>query len=164
MAYGVSQTLAEALGDNGITLAGGFRFSPIFLVLATFMIIFAFHCFAVAFSLSKRVHASDIIKHDGFSDYNVHGVMIHGLESTKNLKKESKKFFLIAVSVVFVEIIMNMSYFVTELGDDIIGMVKAILAALIPTALLIMETNMVANTKFEIKIKEELLEKVDKDY
>ena len=54
--------------------------------------------------------------------------------------------------------------FIAELGDDIFGMIKAVLAALIPTALLIMETNMVANTKFEIKIKEELLEEVDKDY
>lgn len=164
LAYGVSQTLAEALSDPGITLAGGFRFSPIFLALSTFMIIFAFHCFAVAFSITKRVFASNVIKQDGFSDYNVHGVMIHGVESTKNLKKESKKFFFIAVAVVFVEITMNMSYFLSELGDDVIGMVKAIFAALIPTALLIMETNMVANTKFEIKIREELMEKVDKDY
>ena len=164
LAYGVSQTLAEALGDSGIKLGSGFSFSPIFLSLATFMIIFAFHCFAVSFSITKRIYASNIIKQDGFSDYNVHGVTIHGVESTKNLKKEAKKFLLIAVSVVFVEIIMNMSYFVTELGDDVIGMIKAILAALIPTALLIMETNMVANTKFELRIREELLEKVDKDY
>jgi len=166
LAYGVSQTLAECFPEAAgfIRFSEGFKVSPIFLTLATLMIIFAFHCFAVAFSTTKRVYASNVIKQDGFSDYNVHGVVIHGVESTKNLKKESKKFLIIAIGVVFVEITMNMSYFIGVMGGNIQGMVLSFLCALIPTALLIMETNMVANTKFEIKIREELIEKVDKDY
>ena len=165
LAYGVSQTLAgyfpEAAGFISITQA--FRISPVFLTLATLMIIFAFHCFTVSFYTNKRVFASNIIKQDGFNDYNIHGVTIHGVESTKNLQKEAKKYFLIAVCVVFVEIIMNMSYFVKD-ADDMQSIVLALLAALIPTILLIIETNMAASTKFKINLKEELLDKTDKEY
>lgn len=165
LAYGVSQTLAgyfpEAAGFISITQA--FRISPVFLTLATLMIIFAFHCFTVSFYTNKRVFASNIIKQDGFNDYNVHGVTIHGIESTKNLQKEAKKYFLIAICVVFVEVIMNMSYFIKD-ADDMQSIVLALLAALIPTILLIIETNMAASTKFKISIQEELLDKTDKEY
>ena len=44
------------------------------------------------------------------------------------------------------------------------GMVLSFVGAMLPTAILIMETTMLGNTKFEIIIREELLEKVDKDY
>ena len=138
--------------------------SPIFLALAVFMIVFAFHCFATSFATTKRVLASNVIKQDGFSDYNVHGVVLHGVESSKNLKKEAKKFFLIALAVVFIEITMNVSYFIGVMGGDVMGMVLSFIAALLPTAILIMETTMLGNTKFEIIIREELLEKVDKDF
>ncbi len=165
LAYGVSQTLAgyfpEAAGFINITQT--FRISPIFLTLATLMIVFAFHCFAISFFTTKKIHASNVIKQDGFSDYNSHGVMIYGVESTKNLQKESKKFFLIASGVVIVEILMNMSYFVKD-AENMQSILMALLSALIPTALLIMETNMVADTFFKINTREELLEKVDKDY
>ena len=166
LAYGVSQTLAECFPEAAgfIRLAEGFKLSPVFLTLASLMIIFAFHCFAVSFALSKRVNASNVIKQDGFSDYNVHGVMIHGVESTNSIKKEAKKFLFIAIGVVFVEITMNMSYFIGVMGGNVQGMILSLLCALIPTALLIMETNMAANTKFELKIREDLIEKVDKDY
>ena len=129
-----------------------------------FMIIFAFHCFATSFATSKRVAASNVIKQDGFSDYNVHGVIIHGVESSKNLKREAKKFFIIAVCVVFIEISMNASYFIGVMGGDVMGMILSFIAALLPTAILIMETTMLGNTKFEIIIREELMEKVDKDF
>lgn len=166
LAYGVSQTLAECFPEAAgwIRLAEGFKFSPIFLALAVFMIVFAFHCFATSFATTKRVLASNVIKQDGFSDYNVHGVVLHGVESSKNLKKEAKKFFLIALAVVFIEITMNVSYFIGVMGGDVMGMVLSFVAALLPTAILIMETTMLGNTKFEIIIREELLEKVDKDF
>lgn len=166
LAYGVSQTLAECFPEAAgwIRLAEGFKFSPIFLALAMFMIIFAFHCFATSFATSKRVAASNVIKQDGFSDYNVHGVIIHGVESSKNLKREAKKFLVIAICVVFIEITMNASYFIGVMGGDVMGMILSFIAALLPTAILIMETTMLGNTKYEIIIREELMEKVDKDF
>ena len=166
LAYGVSQTLAECFPEAAgwIRLAEGFKFSPIFLALAVFMIVFAFHCFATSFATTKRLYASNVIKQDGFSDYNVHGVVLHGVESSKNLKKEAKKFFIIALCVVFIEITMNVSYFIGVMGGDVMGMILSFVGALLPTAILIMETTMLGNTKFEIIIREELLEKVDKDY
>ena len=166
LAYGVSQTLAECFPEAAgwIRLAEGFKFSPIFLALAMFMIIFAFHCFATSFAITKRVNASNVIKQDGFSDYNVHGVILHGVESSKNLKKEAKKFFIIALCVVFIEISMNASYFIGVMGGDVMGMILSFIAALLPTAILIMETTMLGNTKFEIIIREDLMEKIDKDF
>ena len=166
LAYGVSQTLAECFSEAAawIRLSAGFKFSPIFLTLATLMIVFAFHCFATSFATTKRIYASNVIKEDGFSDYNIHGVNIYGVESTKNIKKEAKKFLLIAIAVIGIEITMNVSYFVGEMGRDIQGMILSMIAALVPTAILIMETTMLGNTKFEIIQKEELLQKVDKNY
>ena len=128
------------------------------------MIIFAFHCFSTSFATMKRVYASNVIKQDGFSDYNVHGVILHGVESSKNLKRESKKFFIIALCVVFIEVTMNVSYFMGVMGGDIMGIIISFIAALVPTSLLIAETTMLGNTKFDIIIREELLEKVDKDF
>ncbi len=166
LAYGVSQTLAEFFPEAAawIRFSAGFKISPVFLTLASLMIIFAFHCFSTSFATTKRVHASNVIREDGFSDYNIHGVNIHGVESSKNLKKEAKKFFLIALAVVIIEMSMNVSYFVGVMGGDVMGILLSFIAALVPTAILIMETNMLGNTKFDIIIKEELLEKVDKDY
>lgn len=166
LAYGVSQTLAECFPEAAawIRVSSGFKFSPIFLVLASFMIVFAFHCFATSFATSKRLNAANAIKQDGFSDYFVHGVVLHGVESCKNLKKEAKKFFFIALTIVFIEITMNVSYFIAVMGGDVMGMVLSFISASVPTAILIAETTMLGNTKYEIIIREELLEKVDKDY
>ena len=166
LAYGVSQTLAECFPEAAgwLRLGDGFKLSPIFLGLASFMIIFAFHCFSTSFATMKRVYASNVIKQDGFSDYNVHGVVLHGVESSKNLKRESKKFFIIALCVVFIEVTMNVSYFMGVMGGDIMGIIISFIAALVPTSLLIAETTMLGNTKFDIIIREELLEKVDKDF
>ena len=50
------------------------------------------------------------------------------------------------------------------MGGDVMGMMLSFIAASVPTAILIAETTMLGNTKFEIIIREELLEKVDKDY
>ena len=165
LAYGVSQTLAECFSDAAAWVRiESFKFSPIFLTLATLMICFAFHCFSTSFSISKRLHASNVIREDGFSDYNIHGVSVHGIESSKNLKKEARKFLMIALAVVVIELTMNVSYFINEMGHDVQGMVLSFIAALVPTAILIMETTMLGNTKFEIICKQELLDKVDKNY
>ena len=166
LAYGVSQTLAECFPEAAgfIRISSGFKFSPVFLVLASFMIVFAFHCFATSFATTKRMNAANAIKQDGFSDYFVHGVVLHGIESCKNLKKEAKKFFLIALTVVLIELTMNVSYFIAVMGGDVMGMLLSFVAASVPTAILIAETTMLGNTKYEIIIREELLEKVDKDY
>ena len=167
LAYAVSQTLGEIFPEAAgfIRLAGGaLKVSPVFLSLASFMIVFAFHCFATSFAITKRVYASNIIKQYGFSDYNVHGVTLHGVESSKNLKKESKKWLFVAICVVIIEYTMNVSYFTGVMGGDILNMIICALGAALPTAILIMETTMLGNTKFEIMIREELLEKVDKDF
>lgn len=166
LAYGVSQTLAECFPEAAgwIRLSDGFKFSPVFWTLSTIMICFAFHCFAVSFATTKRIAASNVIKQDGYNDYNVHGILIHGVESCKALKKESKKFFLIAMAIIFIEITMNSTYFIGVMGDDIQGMLLSFIAALVPTAILIAETTMLGNTKFDIIVKEELLEAIDKEY
>lgn len=166
LAYGVSQTLAECFPEAAgwIRLSDGFKFSPVFWALSTIMICFAFHCFSVSFATSKRISAANVIKQDGYSDYNVHGVLIHGVESCKALKKEAKKFFIIAMAIIFIEITMNSTYFIGVMGGDIQGMLLSFIAALVPTAILIAETTMLGNTKFDIIVKEELLETIDKDY
>ncbi len=67
LAYGVSNTLASCFPEAASWVRiSGLRFSPIFLVLATFMIIFAFFSFVRAFTISKQIKASEIIKFDGF--------------------------------------------------------------------------------------------------
>ena len=166
LAYGVSQTLAECFPEAAgwIRLADGFKYSPVFLILSTIMICFAFHSFAVSFATSKRISAANVIKQDGYSDYNVHGVLIHGVESCKTLKKEAKKFFVIAMAIIFIEITMNSTYFIGVMGGDVQGMLLSFVAALVPTAILIAETTMLGHTKFDITVKEELLEAIDKEY
>ena len=165
LAYGVSQTLAMCFPDAaGWVRISGLTLSPVFLILATLLIVFAFHCFGTSFTISRRVHASDVIKQDGFSDYNIHGVSLHGSEGTKVLKKEAKKWFFIALAVVAIEITMNVSYFIGEMGDDMKGLLLSFVAALVPTSILIMETTMLGGTKFAITIREEMLSKIDKDF
>ena len=166
LAYGVSQTLAECFPEAAgwIRLADGFKYSPVFLILSTIMICFAFHSFAVSFATSKRIAAAGVIKQDGYSDYNVHGVLIHGVESCKTLKKEAKKFFVIAMAIIFIEITMNSTYFIGVMGGDVQGMLLSFVAALVPTAILVAETTMLGHTKFDITVKEELLEAIDKEY
>ncbi len=165
LAYGVSQTLAMCFPDAaGWVRISGLTLSPVFLILATLLIVFAFHCFGQSFTVSRRIHASDVIKQDGFSDYNIHGVSLHGSEGTKVLKREARKWLYIALAVVAIEITMNVSYFIGEMGDDMKGMLLSFVAALVPTSILIMETTMLGGTKFAITIREEMLSKIDKDF
>ena len=139
----------------------GLRFSPIFLVLATFLIIFAFFSFVRAFTIGKQIKGSEIIKFDGFHDYNSHGVTVYGLDSMRSLEKEKTVVMFIACFIILIEFTMNVSYFITEIGGDIQGMFLSIVTALVPTALLIAETHMLSATMYKINNYNELLSTLD---
>ena len=164
LAYGVSNTLAMCFPEAaGWTRISGLRFSPIFLVLATFLIIFAFFAFVNAFTSIRKVKASNVIKQDGFSDYRQHGATIYGIEGAKKLESDIRLFFGIACSIVFIEFMMNVSYFMGETGGNAKGVFLSFVAALVPTALLIAETFMLASTRFDVYACDELLSKLDKE-
>ncbi len=164
LAYGVSNTLAMCFPEAaGWVRISGLRISPVFLTLATFLIIFAFFTFVNAFLCTKKIQGSQVIKQDGFSDYQHHGVTIYGLEGVRRLNSEKSRSLWIACSIIFIEFSMNISYFMTEIGGDMQGIFLSLVAALVPTALLIAETLMLSQTKFEIYACDELLAKVDKD-
>ena len=164
LAYGVSNTLAMCFPEAaGWIRISGLRFSPVFLVLATFLIIFAFFSFVAAFTATKKIQASQVIKQDGFSDYRQHGVNIFGLEGTRKLESDRTRSLFIGCSIIFIEFTMNISYFATEIGGDLQGLFLSFIAALVPTALLIAETFMLAQTMFDIYACDELIAKLDKD-
>ncbi len=162
LAYGVSNTLAGCFPEaaNWVRISG-LRFSPIFLVLATFLIIFAFLSFVRAFTIGKQIKGSEIIKFDGFHDYNRHGVTILGIDSMKSLEKEKSFVLFVACFIILIEFTMNISYFITEIGGDIQGMFLSFVTALVPTALLIAETHMLSATMYKIHNLSELLENLD---
>ena len=164
LAYGVSNTLAMCFPEAaGWIRISGLRFSPVFLVLATFLIIFAFFSFVNAFLCTKKIQGSQVIKQDGFSDYMEHGVSIYGLEGVRKIETEKNRSMAIACAIIFIEFAMNISYFATEIGGDLQGLFLSLVAALVPTALLIAETLMLSQTKFHITACDDLLSKVDKD-
>lgn len=164
LAYGVSNTLAMCFPEAaGWIRVSGLRFSPVFLVLATFLIIFAFLAFVNSFLCSRKIQASNVLKQDGFSNYEHHGTDIFGLEGIKKLDIERIRSLTIAVSIIFIEFSMNISYFMTEIGGDLQGIFLSIIAALVPTALLIAETYMLSQTKFELWTNEQVIAKIDKD-
>ena len=164
LAYGVSNTLAMCFSEAaGWVRISGLRFSPVFLMLATCLIIFAFFAFVSAFLTDKKIQASKVIKQDGFSDYRQHGVIIFGQEGIKKLAGERKLLFGIACSIIFIEFIMNTSYFISENGGDFKGIFFSVIAALVPTALLIGETVLMSYTRFDVYACEELLAKLDKE-
>lgn len=162
LAYGVSNTLAGCFPEaaNWVRISG-LRFSPIFLVLATFLIIFAFFSFVRAFTISKQIKGSEIIKFDGFHDYNSHGVTVLGIDSMRNLSREKNVVMFIACFIILIEFTMNVSYFITEIGGDIQGMFLSFVTALVPTALLIAETHLLSSTMFKINNYNELLSMLD---
>ena len=163
LAYGVSNTLAMCFPEAaGWMRISGLRLSPIFLTLATFLIIFAFFSFVNGFLCSRKVQASNVLKQDCFSNYMQHGVEIYGLEGVKRLDREMRRSFIIGLAIIVIEFTMNISYFMGEIGGDLTGMVTSLLAALVPTALLIAETYMLSNTKFETFACEEIIAKIDR--
>lgn len=163
LAYGVSNTLAMCFPEAaGWVRISGLRLSPVFLVLATMLIIFAFFAFVNAFFCIKKIQGSNVLKQDGFRNYQDHGVDIYGLESVRRLDLEKARSFAIGLSIIFIEFSMNTSYFMTEIGGDLQGIFLSLIAALVPTALLIAETYMLSQTKFEIFVSDSLISKLDK--
>ena len=164
LAYGVSNTLAMCFPEAaGWVRISGLRLSPVFLVLATFLIIFAFFNFVNGFVCSKKVQASNVLKQDGYSNYIQHGVEIYGIEGVKRLDREMRRSFLIGLIIIFIEFSMNASYFMGEIGGDLGGLLLSMLAALVPTALLIAETFMLSQTKFETFACDEVVAKFDRE-
>lgn len=162
LAYGVSNTLASCFPEAASWVRiSGIRFSPIFLVLATFLIIFAFFSFVRAFTISKQVKGSEIIKFDGFHDYANHGVNVLGLDSMHALNREKNIVMFIACFIILIEFTMNVSYFVTEIGGDLQGLFLSLVTALVPTALLIAETHLLSSTMYKINNYNELLSMLD---
>ena len=158
LAYGVSITLAQCFPEAaGWIRISGVRFSPIFLVLATFMIIFAFLAFTMAFTNTQKIQGSEVIKQDGFSDYFIHGVNILGIQAVRKLENERTTALMIGCAIIFIEFTMNVSYFMKNFGDDLQNIILCIIAALVPTSLLIAETFMLSQTKFAISIIEDLI-------
>ncbi len=163
LAYGVSNTLASCFPEAaGWIRVSGLRFSPIFLVLATFLIIFAFFSFVRAFTIGKQIKSSEIIKFDGFHDYASHGVNILGIDAIKSLNKEKNVVLFIACAIIAIEFTMNVSYFIQEIGgDSISGIFQSAVAALVPTALLLAETHMLSSTMHRINNYNEVLASLD---
>ena len=56
---------------------------------------------------------------------------------------------------------MNTSYFCTEIGGDLQGILLSVIAASVPTALLMAETYMLSQTKFDVLAINDLLAKRD---
>lgn len=163
LAYGVSNTLAACFPDAaGWVRISGLRFSPVFLVLATFLIIFAFFAFVNGFLINKKIQASNVIKNDGFSNYLQHGTDIYGIQGAQKLDTDMRRSFIIGLCIIFIEFSMNISYFMQEIGADLGGILLSAVAALVPTALLIAETFMLSQTKFDTYACEEVLSKYDK--
>ncbi len=164
LAYGVSNTLAMCFPEAaGWIRISGLRFSPVFLVLATFLIVFAFFAFVNVFYTIRKIQASNVIKQDGFSNYILHGVNILGLEGVRKLEMDKVRSLVIGLAIIFIEFTMNTSYFMTEIGGDLSGMLMSFIAASVPTALLIAETYMLSQTKFDIYACEELISKLDRN-
>ena len=164
LAYGVSNTLAMCFPEAaGWVRISGLRLSPVFLLLATCLIVAAFFCFSAAFTESKKIQGSNVLKQDGFSNYATHGVDLYGLEAEKKLDANMRRFLLIGLAIIGIEITMNISYFMQSIGGDLKGMLLSAVAALVPTALLIAETFMLSQTNYEKFASEELLAKIDRD-
>ena len=165
LAFGVSNTLALCFPEAaGWVRISGLRLSPVFLVLATFMIIFAFFSLTAAFVSTKRVNGAEVIKNDGFNNYMHHGVDLFGTEAVKKLKSEGFRSFLIAMANIIIEFTMNVSYFMQEIGGgEWSGIMLSFVAALVPTALLVAETFMLSHTQYEIHTCDEILSRLDKE-
>ena len=87
---------------------------------------------------------------------------IFGLQGIKKLESEKSRSLVIGCAIILIEFTMNTSYFFTEIGGDLQGIFLSVIAALVPTALLIAETYMLSQTKFDIYASEELIAKIDK--
>jgi hypothetical protein len=82
------------------------------------------------------------------------------LEGVRKLNREMRRSFIIGLSIILIEFSMNASYFMGEIGGDLGGLLLSMLAALVPTALLIAETFMLSQTRFENFACDELVSKL----
>ena len=126
------------------------------------LIIFAFFTITNGFVNIRKVGGSDVIKLDGFRNYLSHGVDIFGLQNAKSLEKERVRFFVIGISIIFIEFTMNTSFFMTEIGADLGGIFLSLVAATVPTALLIAETYILSRTNYELFVCDSLISKLDR--
>ena len=162
IAYGVSNTLAMCFPEAaGWIRVSGLRFSPVFLTLGSILIMCAFFAFTSAFTNSRKIQASNVLKQDGFSNEFQHGVEIYGLEGTQKLEREKRIFFTIGTIILFIEFTMNVSYFMQENGNDLQGMFVSAIAALVATATLLTETFLTSRTQFEAYACGGVVEKID---
>ncbi len=163
LAYGVSNTLAMCFPEAaGWVRISGLRFSPVFLILATMLVIFAFFTITNGFLNIRKVNGSDVIKLDGFRNYLSHGVDIFGLQNVRSLERERIRLFVIGISIIFIEFTMNTSFFMTEIGADLSGIFISFVAAAVPTALLIAETYILSRTNYELFVCDSLISKLDR--
>ena len=79
------------------------------------------------------------------------------------MDSEKVRSLVIGCAIIMIEFTMNTSYFFTEIGGDLQGIFLSVVAALVPTALLIAETYMLSQTKFDIYACEEVIAKLDRD-
>lgn len=165
LAFGVSNTLAMCFPEAaGWIRISGLRLSPVFLVLATVMIVFAFFTLTSFFVTVKQVNGAEVIKNDGFNNYVQHGVDLFGTEAVKKIKSDGLRCLMIALSIIFIEFTMNVSYFMQEIGGgEWSGIFLSIVAALVPTALLVAETLLLSHTLYEIHTYDEILSRLDKE-
>ena len=84
-----------------------------------------------------------------------------GIQGAKKLESEKNRSLIIGCAIIFIEFTMNTSYFCTEIGGDLQGILLSIIAASVPTALLMAETYMLSQTKFDISAGNDLLAKRD---
>ena len=163
VAYGVSNTLAMCFPEAaGWIRISSLRFSLVFLILSSLLIVFAFFAFSNAFVCIRKINGSDIIKFDGFRDYFSHGTDIFGLQKTRALNGEKIKFLVIGISIILIEFTMNMSFFMTEIGADLNGILLSLIAASLPTAFLLAETNLLSVTNYELYICDSIMSKMDR--
>ena len=162
LAYGVSNTLAMCFPEISYWIRlPGVRFCPVFLIIGSILIMCAFFAFSSAFANIRKIQASNVLKQDGFSNEFEHGVEIYGLNGTQKLEKENRILFTIGTCIVFIEFTMNISYFMQENGSDLWGMFVSAVAALVPTAILILETYLTGKTQFETYACSSVVEKID---
>lgn len=159
LAYGVSNSLAMCFPESAYWLRlSGFRFSPVFLLLAIFFVIFAFLLFVKTFTLTKQIKGSESIKFDGFIDYETQGVTLFGLDSVRNLESERKFVLFLACFIIVIEFSMNISYYLNVSDGGFAGLFLSAACAFVPTLLLITQAVFLGSTIYKIKNCENLLD------
>ena len=96
-----------------------------------------------------------------FNNLNALLTTSNELNAMPNAESEKSRSLVIGCAIILIEFTMNTSYFFGEIGGDLQGIFLSVIAALVPTALLIAETYMLSQTKFDIYASEELIARVN---